>query len=132
MGSQAIIRQLALQDGAQNRGENRGEHRVHRRSSEHHDGVHPEDGKRVEVRNDDADDHREGITRENGGDEGDDNREDDVLAGLVVAHHLASTVTRMPHTSAPTISDAMFTSGVAFNMGIWLTTPTSRPMTTDW
>ena len=45
---------------------------------------------------------------------------------------LANTVTRMPHTSAPTISDAMFTNGVAFNMGIWLTTPTSRPMTTDW
>ena len=50
---------------------------------------------------------------------------------LLSAATFASAVTSRPHAKAPSISEAMFTNGVAFNMGSWLTRPTSRPIATD-
>ena len=52
--------------------------------------------------------------------------------GLLSAATFASTATSTPHTSAPSVSDAMFTSGVALSMGIWLTRPTSKPTMPAW
>ena len=50
---------------------------------------------------------------------------------LLSAATFASAVTSRPHAKAPSISEAMFTNGVAFSMGSWLTRPTNRPITTD-
>ena len=45
---------------------------------------------------------------------------------------MSSAATSTPQTTAPRVSDAMLTSGVALSMGIWLMRPVMSPMMPAW
>ena len=60
-------KQLALQDGAQNRGQDGRQHGVHGCRAEHHDGIYAEHGQWLKMRNGNAHDHGERVTGDDGG-----------------------------------------------------------------